>query len=134
MRLYMPANYDTTKTLPVISTFRLPIRQWKLFSNIYSHQLMFKRSALWKKRPQMKKITKPTKGKIRVISLYGVLHAYTYLNYDVKSYTIEAIFIYGILPYGRFSPFRCASAIHKPYGTIPPSFIFIFPFAAPCKT
>ena len=48
---------------------------------------------------------KPTKGKIKVISLYIVLHAYTYLNVvlhaytylnDVKSYTIEAIFIYGI--------------------------------------
>ena len=34
---------------------------------------------LWKKRPQMKKITKSTKGKAKVISLYGVLHAYTYL-------------------------------------------------------
>ena len=35
---------------------------------------------LWKKTStNEKKITKSTKGKAKVISLYGVLHAYTYL-------------------------------------------------------
>ena len=82
---------------------------------------------------KLKKTAFPTKGKTRFISLYDVLHAYIII-YDVKSYNIEAVSIYGFCPYRRFSPFRHASAIHRTYRIIFQSFIQISCFPATCKS